>query len=286
MQPAIQMPAGASHSNGGRHKLDNRSPTSSPQDALQMAAVQAGVKANVKRAADHWRFTVGPTLFVPRRGLHESDDVTIGRLRLILKKVAHVNDRYVVQLELLKDFTEGCFTHQCRPGFYQWPCWRRSTSAPCSQPSRPSSSMAWKTCPSMQGLRANYTGSEVEPADKSRTKITQTHCYNTAMNLGFEDESLTTMPCKRAHCSPSAGQWKRHGGTTFHSPKGPLGRGHPAQFDETRRILHQGFSKTFWKQAGRTQGSPGGASSSNPATGRPGRFQAAYAGVGDTRGRV
>lgn len=67
--------------------------------ALRAAEHQAGVKCNAKRAADHWRSTAGPKLFIMRGGFNGSDEMSIDRLQVVLREVTHVTEHAAIQLQ-------------------------------------------------------------------------------------------------------------------------------------------------------------------------------------------
>ena len=69
-----------------------------PQDALQQAAVTAGVKANTKQAADHWRAKVRE-----KSGFCMPADINRAILLLVLDNVAHVSENVITQFKALSE---------------------------------------------------------------------------------------------------------------------------------------------------------------------------------------
>ena len=75
-----------------------------PQDALQQAAVTAGVKANAKQAADLWSAKEGAKFFIAREVYYMPEDIDRALLFLVLDKVAHVSEKAITQLKALSEF--------------------------------------------------------------------------------------------------------------------------------------------------------------------------------------
>ena len=75
-----------------------------PQDALQQAAVTAGVKANAKQAANLWRAEEGAKFFIARGGYDMPEDINRALLLLVLDKVADVSQKVITQLKALSEF--------------------------------------------------------------------------------------------------------------------------------------------------------------------------------------
>ena len=75
-----------------------------PQDALQQAAVTAGVKANAKQAADLWSAKEEAKFFIAREVYYMPEDIDRALLLLVLDKVAHVSEKAITQLKALSEF--------------------------------------------------------------------------------------------------------------------------------------------------------------------------------------